>query len=103
MFLGFLPPEPMFRLYYSQWCTQNISEGGQVSPKSCDVTIVWRHNLVASQINCRESAEGTTILGGSGGTPLGKFCKITPRNKHFCAFWKHVLDNTALHFFIFRV
>jgi len=29
--------------------------------------------------------------------PPGKFCKITPKNTHFCAFWKQVLGN----FFIF--
>jgi len=23
--------------------------------------------------------------------PPGKFCKITPKNTHFCAFWKQVL------------
>jgi len=33
----------------------------------------------------------------------GKFCKITPKNTHFCAFWKQVLDNTVYTFFIFRV
>jgi len=49
------------------------------------------HNLVTSQINFRGSAEGTTILGGSGGMPPGKFCKITPKNTRFCAFWKQVL------------
>jgi len=50
-----------------------------------------RHNLLTSQINFRGSAEGTTILGGSGGMSPGRFCKITPKNTHFCAFWKHVL------------
>ena len=49
----------------------------------------FRHNRVTSQINFRGSAEGTTILGKSGGMIPGKFCKITPRNTHFCAFWKH--------------
>ena len=39
----------------------------------------------------------------SAGTPPGKFCKITPKNTHFCSFWKQVLDNTAFTFFIFRV
>jgi len=33
----------------------------------------------------------------------GKFCTITPKNAHFCAFWKQVLDNTVFTFFIFRV
>jgi len=51
----------------------------------------FRHNRVTSQINFRGSAEGTTILGGSGGMLLGKFCKITSKNKHFCSFWRHVL------------
>jgi len=53
------------------------------------------------QINFRESAEGTTILGGCAGMSLGKFCKITPKNTHFCAFWKHFLDNTVFTFFYF--
>ena len=30
--------------------------------------------------------------------PPGKFCKITPKNTHFCAFWKQVLDNTVFTF-----
>ena len=64
-----------------QWRTQKISEGrakfhhNRVS-----------HNRVTSQINFKGSAEGTTILGGSGDIPLGKFCKIIPKNTHFCAF-----------------
>jgi len=61
----------------------------------------FRHNRVTSQINFRGSAEGTTILGVSGGMPPGKFCKITPKNTHFCAFWKQVLDNTVFTFFYF--
>jgi len=79
-----------------QWRTQKISEGG-----ASFVTIVWRQNHVTSQINFRGSAEGTTNLGGSGGTLPGKFCKITPKNTHFCAFWKQVLDNTVFTFFYF--
>jgi len=59
----------------------------------------FRHNRVTSQINFRGSAEGTTILGESGNMPPGKFCKITPKNTHFCAFWKQVLDNTIYTFF----
>ena len=51
----------------------------------------FRHNRVTSQINFRGSAEGTPILGGSGGMPPEKFCKITPKNTNFCAFWKQVL------------
>jgi len=31
--------------------------------------------------------------------PPGKFCKITPKNTNFCAFWKQVLDNTVFTFF----
>jgi len=42
-----------------------------------------------------------TILGGSGGMPPEEFCKITPKNVHFCAFWKQVLDNTVFTFFYF--
>jgi len=61
-----------------QWRTQKISEGEGK----------FRHNRVTSQINFRGSAEGTTILGGSGGMPPRKFCKVTPKNTHFCAFWK---------------
>jgi len=37
---------------------------------------------------------------GVGMTP-GKFCKITPKNAHFCALWKQVLDNTVFTFFYF--
>jgi len=33
--------------------------------------------------------------------PPEKFCKITPKNTHFCAFWKQVLDNYVLTFFYF--
>jgi len=64
-----------------QWRRQNISEGGAN----------FRHNRVTSQINFRGSDEGTTILGGFGGMPPGKICKIPPKNRHFCAFWKQVL------------
>jgi len=56
---------------------------------------------VTLQINFRESAKGTTILGVSGDMPSGKFCKITPKNTHFCAFWKQVLHNTVFTFFNF--
>jgi len=59
------------------------------------------HNRVKSKINFRGSAEGTTILGGSGGMPPGNICKITPKNTHFCAFWKQVLDNSVSTFFYF--
>jgi len=62
-----------------QWRTQKISEGGK-----------FRHNRDVT-INFRGSAEGTTILGGSRGMTPGKFCEITPKNTHFCAFWKQVL------------
>jgi len=51
----------------------------------------FRHNRVTSQINFRRSAEDTTILGWSRDMPPGKFCKITPKNTHFYAFWKQVL------------
>jgi len=51
----------------------------------------FRHNRVTSQIHFRGSAEGTTMLGVSGGMPPGKFCKITPKDTHFCASWKKVL------------
>ena len=30
--------------------------------------------------------------------PPGKFCKITHKHTHFCAFWKQVLDNTVYIF-----
>jgi len=49
------------------------------------------HNCVTSPINFRGSAKGTTILRGSGSMPPRKFCKITLKNTHFCAFWKQVL------------
>jgi len=81
----------LLKLCALQWRTQKISEG----------RAKFRHNHVTSQINFRGSAEGTTILGGSGGMPLGKFCTITPKNTHFCAFWKQILDNTVFTFFYF--
>jgi len=61
-----------------QWRTQKISDGGSK----------FRHNRVTSQINFRGSAESTTIQGGSGCMPPGKFCEITLTNTNFCAFWK---------------
>jgi len=74
-----------------QWRTQTISEGGK-----------FRHNRVTSQINFTGSAEGATIQGGPETCPPpGKFCKIAPKNTHFCAFWKQVLDNTVFTFFYF--
>ena len=75
----------------SQSRTQKISEG----------RAKFHHNRVTSQINFRGSAESTTILGGSVDMPSGKFCKITPKNTHVCAFWKQVLDNTVYIFFYF--
>jgi len=36
----------------------------------------FRHNRVTSQINFRGSAEGTTILGGSGGCSWENFVKL---------------------------
>jgi len=36
----------------------------------------FRHNCVTSQINFRGSAEGTTILGLSGGMRREKFAKL---------------------------
>ena len=53
----------------------------------------FRYNRVTSQINLRGSAEDTTIL--------QNFCKITPKNTHFCAFWKQILDNIVYIFFYF--
>jgi len=64
-----------------QWLTPKISEGGGKVSSQC----------VTSQINFRGSAEGTTIIGGSGGMPPRKVCKITPKSTRFCAFWKQVL------------
>ena len=61
----------------------------------------FRPNRVTSQINFRGSAEGTTILEGSGGMAPGKFCKITPKYTHFCAFWKQFLDYTVFTFVYF--
>jgi len=55
----------MFYVLYA--VAQKISEWGAK----------FRHNRVTSQINFKGSAEGTTILGASGGMPPGKFCKIT--------------------------
>ena len=48
-----------------QWRTQKVSKGG---PK-------FRHNPVTSQINLG-SAEGTTIIGWSGGIPRKNFAKL---------------------------
>jgi len=48
----------------------------------------FRDNCMTSQTNFRGSAAGTTILGGPGACPPEKFCKITPKNTHFCTFWK---------------
>jgi len=75
----------------TQWRTQKISKE----------EAKFHHNRVMSHINLRGSAEGKTILGGSRGMPPRKFCKITPENMHFCAFWKQVLDNTVFTFFYF--
>ena len=36
----------------------------------------FRHNRVTSKINFRGSAEGTTILGGSGAYPQENFAKL---------------------------
>jgi len=72
---------------WTQWHTQKISERGKFRQ--------------TSHIKFRGSAEGKTILGESGGMPPEKFCKITPKNMHFCAFWKQVLDNTVFTFFYF--
>ena len=68
---------------WKQWRAQKISEG----------VAKFRHNRVTSQINFRGM--------GSGGMPPGKFCKITPKNTHFCAFSKQVLDFTVFTFFYF--
>jgi len=46
---------------------------------------------VTSQINFRGSAEGKTIIAGSGGMPPGKVCKTASKSTHFCAFWKQDL------------
>jgi len=65
-------PKYSFQRITEQWRTQKISEGGAK----------FRLIRETSQINFRGSA---------GGTPPGKFCKITPANTHFCAFWKQDL------------
>jgi len=54
--------------------------GGESFVTMCDV-----------QINFRRSAEGTTIIGESGGMAPGKFCKITPKSTRFYAFCQQVL------------
>jgi len=46
----------------------------------------FRPNRVTSQINFRGNAEGTTILGGSGGIPPGKFCKLHLKLRIFVHF-----------------
>jgi len=58
----------------NQWCTQKDSEGGAE----------FRHNRVTSQITFGGSAEDTTVLGGSGDMPPGKFCKFTPIHAFLC-------------------
>jgi len=72
--------------------TRKISEGGKfrhnrVTSQSCDVTI-----------QLKGSAEGKTTLGRSGACSREK---IAPKNTHFCAFWKQILDNTVYTFFYF--
>jgi len=57
----------------SQWRTQKIFEGGSS----------FRHNRVTSQSNFRGSAEGTTILGGSGGMPQEYFAKLHLKIRFF--------------------
>jgi len=52
-------------IYWAQWRTQKISAE----------RAKFRHNHVMSQINFRESAEGTTILGGPGACPREIFVK----------------------------
>ena len=54
----------------------------------------FRHNLVTSQTNFRPN-----ILGGFGGMPPGKFCKITPKNNHLPL----KIRILFIRFFIFRV
>jgi len=74
---------------------RKFSRGGKfrhsrVTSQSCDVTNqLWG--------KCRRHDHSR----GSGSMPTGKFCKITPKNTHFCALWKEVLDNTAFTFFYF--
>ena len=61
----------------------------------------FRYNRVTSQINFR-----TTILGGSGGMPPGKVCKITPKNTQITPKNTHLhlkIRILFIHFFIFRV
>ena len=61
----------------------------------------FRHNRVTSQINFR-----TTIVGGSGGKPRGKFCKIPPKNTQITPKNTHLhlkIRILFIHFFIFRV
>jgi len=55
-------------LQYQFWYSVAYAENSRGGAK-------FRHKRVTSQINAR-----TTILGGSGGMPPGKFCKITPKN-----------------------
>jgi len=83
-------------------CTKS-AHGTSGVRRKCPRGGKFRHNRVTSHINFRGRAEVTTILGVPGACPRGKFCKITPKNTHFCAFWKQVLYNTVFTFFIFRV
>jgi len=69
---------------------ENFRGGGQVSSQSCDVT-----NQLQGKCRRHDHSRGVR-----GHTP-GKFCKTTPKNTHFCAFWKQVLDNTVFTFFYF--
>ena len=70
--------------WHNQWRKQKISRGGQVSSQSCDVT-----NQLKGK--CRRQNHSRGIQRHA----PGKVCKITPKNTHFCAFWKQVLDNTV--------
>ena len=56
----------------SQWRTQKISDG----------VAMFRHNRVTSK-NFRGSAEGTTMLGGSGACPRENFAKLHLKTRIF--------------------
>ena len=63
-----------------QWRTQKVSEGAKVLSQSCDVT-----NQLYGE--CRRHNHSGVVRGHA----PEKFCKITPKNTHFGAFWKQVL------------
>jgi len=73
---------------------ENFSRGVKFYHNLCDVTLVQYDVTNQLQGKCQRHDHSRGVRG----MPPGKFCKITPRKTHFCAFWKQVLDNTVFTF-----